>query len=96
MGGGAKRKSSQTQSLERKIGYRLSMGVFLKAFLAITFFFFFLNRSHHCVDVINSVVFISPVTKGMISSVQLVHYTGTIPKIASQSGSNIVVICSLY
>lgn len=66
------------------IGY----GNFLKSFFG--FFFFFFNRSHYCVAVIMSVVFISPFTKGMVSSVQLVHYTGSIPKIASQSGSNIV------
>lgn len=93
MGGEGKTKSSKTECLERKIGCSLAMGVFIKAFLAITFF---LNRSDHCVAMIIFVVFISPTTKGTISSVQLAHYTGVIPKIVSQSGSNIVVICSLY
>ena len=69
------------------------MGIFAKASFAIRFF---LNRSQRCVAAIIVVVFISPATKGMLSSVQLVHYTGIIPKIASQSGSNTVVICSLY
>lgn len=97
-GGGGKRKAGR-QNVWRKIGCRLVTGISLKAFwLALLFFFFFLKHqktSHPCVAEVSSVVIIS--YKGYdLFSTTCSMYTGTIPKIASQSRSNIVVICSLY
>lgn len=90
-----KKKNSEIECLDRAVGCRLRE--FSKnPFFSKLHFFFFKQWSHLGADMIIVIVFISTVTKDVIPVAQLVHYTGTVPKIASQSGSNIVMICGVY
>lgn len=99
-GGGVKRKAGN-QNVCRKNRLQIGYKNFLQSFMAATFFSFFLfffkhqNTSHACVAEIISVVFTSFKVYDLFSTTCSM-FTSTIPKIASQSRSNIVVICSLY